>query len=125
MLFRSRDAAVISLSAALPAITADDTAIDGETQTNNIGSSNASDYTHPIYGAAKDVGTGVDGIVGTGDELTLPAYPNPEIEIDGNDHGDIFTLSGDNGIVRGVALVDTPSFNAILSTGTGSVVEDN
>ncbi|MBT8442278.1 MAG: DUF11 domain-containing protein, partial [Gammaproteobacteria bacterium] len=120
-----RDAAVISLAGPLPAITADDTAIDGETQTNNIGSSNAADYTHPIYGAAKDIGTGVDGIVGTVDDMTLPAYPAPEIEIDGNDHGVIFTLSGDNGIVKDIALVDTPSFSAIVTSGTGTVIEDN
>ena len=80
-----RGAAEIRLDSVLPAITAADTAIDGETQTTHVGSSNAADFTHPVYGAAKAVGTGPDGIVGTGDELALPAYPNPEIVIDGDD----------------------------------------
>ena len=121
----ARGAAVISLSAALPAITDADTAIDGETQTTHIGSSNAADFTHPVYGAAKAVGTGTDGIVGTVDDLVLPAYPSPEIEINGNNQGIVFNLTADNGVVKDIALFNTPSFSGIVASANGIVIEGN
>ena len=121
----ARGAAVIDLSSALPPIIDADTAIDGETQSDNIGTSNAADYTHPVYGAAKAVGAGVDGIVGTVDDMTLPAYPNPEIEIDGNNQGIIFNLTADNGVVKDIALFSTLGFSGIVGAADGIVIEGN
>ncbi|MBT8110118.1 MAG: right-handed parallel beta-helix repeat-containing protein [Gammaproteobacteria bacterium] len=116
----------ITLSSALPLITDSQTVIDGQTQTDNVGSTNAADFTHPFYGAAKTVGTGVDGIAGTGDEFTLSAYPNPEIEINGNDVGSIFRLTADAGVVKRLALYNSSPGEAVLiSGGNANLVEEN
>ena len=116
----------ITLASALPTISDAQTIVDGQSQTDNIGSTNAADFTHPFYGAAKSVGTGVDGIAGTGDEFTLPAYPNPEIEINGNDFGSVFELTANSGVVRRVALYNSSPGEAVLvSGGTGNIVDEN
>ncbi len=116
----------ITLASALATVTDDQTVIDGQTQTDNIGNTNAADFTHPFYGAAKSVGTGVDGIAATGDEFTLPAYPNPEIEINGSDVGSIFLMTGNGGTVRRLAMYNASPGEAVrVDAGTANIVEDN
>ena len=51
---------MITPTATLPSITDAFTAIDGSTQTGNIGDTHAGEFVHPFYGANKDVGTGPD-----------------------------------------------------------------
>ena len=120
------DAHTITLSGASLQITDNQTVIDGQTQTDNVTSTNAADFTHPFYGAVKSVGTGIDGIAGTGDEFTLPAYPNPEIEINGGDVGSIFQLTANAGVVKRLSLYNSSPGEAVLiSGGTANVVEEN
>ncbi len=117
----------ISLASALPAVADANTDIDGRTQTANVGDTNAGNFIHPFYGASTDVGTGADGVEGSGDELTLPVYDQPEIEIDGNDQGIILELAANGSVLKHLALYNAPSFatGVLLSAGTSNVVEDS
>ena len=58
----------IGVASALPALSASGTRLDGSTQTRNVGNTNPGLY-----------GTG--GVVGA-DDLSLPAVPGPEVELD-------------------------------------------
>lgn len=72
------------------------------------------------------VGTGADGVEGTGDEPVLPDYERPELEIDGSDIGNVIELSGDNQVVKRLALVNASGGAGIeVSGGSGSVVREN
>ncbi|MCP3981076.1 MAG: DUF11 domain-containing protein [bacterium] len=122
-----RGVATIDVGASrLDPITDDDTSLDGTTQTASVGDSNPGTAGNPeLAGVA--VGTGPDGIEGTGDEPTLPSYPLPEIEIDGNDRGIIVEVAASNTTVTGLALFNAPSANTgiLISAGTGSSVTGN
>jgi uncharacterized repeat protein (TIGR01451 family) len=85
----------------LPQITAANTSIDGSTQTNKV-----SDTNTGALGYAGSVGTGADGVSGTGDEPVLTAINKPEVEIQGIS-GNVLDISGTNAIIRGVAIRGT------------------
>lgn len=97
--------AIITLSAALPAISGPNTRLDATTQTVNIGNGNS--------GAMGSGGTvGVDGI-------TLPTFPRPEVQLTaGNTQ---VTLSGSSGSILGFALRQ----GYILLSGTGGLARNN
>ncbi|UCF67137.1 MAG: DUF4347 domain-containing protein [Acidobacteriota bacterium] len=87
-----RGVAVIAPSSALPAISDDKTAIDGTTQTANIGNTNS-------------LTLGAGGTVGV-DALALGQVAGPEVEIRGS--GGAFSgilIQGNDAIVRGVAVL--------------------
>jgi uncharacterized repeat protein (TIGR01451 family) len=90
--------AVITATTSLPPITGINTSIDGSIQTTNIGDTNTG-----TFGYAGLVGTGADGVTGTGDETSLTAIDKPEIEIQGIS-GNVLDIRGTNAIVRGVAI---------------------
>ncbi len=117
---------LITPISALPAMTDAGTVVDGSTQTTNGGDTNPGEFVHPFFGASKDVGTGPDGVEGTGDEPQLPSYFRPEIEIDGNDQGFILEIDASNTTVTRLALFNNTAAAAIeVSSGTGSLVTDN
>ncbi len=91
----------------LPSIVDDGTVLDGGTQTENVADTNAA-----TLGSSGHLGTGEDGIVGSGDECYLTGVSGPEVEIYGNgvDNGitveasdvwimnlSIYGFSGDHG----------------------------
>jgi len=122
--------AVIALTSPLPAVVDDATAIDGTTQTQNIGDTNSG-----TLGTGGTVGTGADAIANTGDEPSLGLIEKPEIEIVGNNTIQIgLDLVGDNETVRGIALYgyglsdpvgNGPLQGDIISRGTGGLIEGN
>ncbi|WBA40928.1 right-handed parallel beta-helix repeat-containing protein [Hymenobacter canadensis] len=101
--------ALITLATALPALSADDTALDGTTQTT-LNSSN------PLL-----LGTG--GTVGV-DRVTLAQVPGPEVELSLPDGSTGITLSANNLIVRGLAI-HGGSTSLQATAGTNLLVEDN
>jgi hypothetical protein len=114
----------IALASVLPTLTDPDTAIDGGTQTANVGNSNAGTAGNPDK-PGKSVGTGADGVENTGDEPQLPTYNNPEVEINGNNFGSaVLQIAGNNITVARVALYNHPSQSAgvLISGGTGGLV---
>ncbi|MEJ0087125.1 MAG: right-handed parallel beta-helix repeat-containing protein [Pseudomonadota bacterium] len=80
--------AVITLAAALPAISGGGTRLDGTTQTVNIGNTNAG-----------SLGSG--GSVGV-DAVSLPTFPRPEVQLAAGNN--VLVLSGNNTAVLGLAL---------------------
>ncbi len=110
----------------LPAISDAATALDGTTQTTLIGDTNSGSAGNPEL-AGTTVGTGADGVESTGDEVTLPSYLQPEIEIDGNDQGIVLEVAADNTVVTGVSVFNAPSAptGILVSAGTGSLITAN
>jgi hypothetical protein len=80
--------AVITLAAALPAVSGTSTRLDATTQTVNVGNTNAG-----------SLGTG--GTVGV-DAVSLPTFPRPEVQLTAGNT--IVTLSGTSTEVLGLAL---------------------
>jgi hypothetical protein len=80
--------AVITLTAALPAISGTSTRLDATTQTVNIGNTNAG-----------SLGTG--GVVGV-DGISLPTFPRPEVQIAAGNN--VLVLSGNSTAVLGFAF---------------------
>jgi hypothetical protein len=80
--------AVITLTAALPAVSGTRTRLDATTQTVNVGNTNAG-----------SLGTG--GTVGV-DAISLPTFPRPEVQLTAGNT--IVTLSGTSTEVLGLAL---------------------
>ncbi len=80
--------AVITLTAALPAIAGTSTRLDGTTQTVNVGNTNGG-----------TLGTG--GTVGV-DAIPLPTFPRPEVQLSAA--GTVLTVSGGGSGVLGLAL---------------------
>ncbi|MDH3589369.1 MAG: hypothetical protein OEQ74_08190, partial [Gammaproteobacteria bacterium] len=103
------------------------TRVDATTQTVNGGDTNTGEFVHPTFGLAKAVGTGPDGIEGSGDETNLPSYPRPEIEIDGNDQGTIFDVRALNTRIIGFAMynITAPDHGVVLTSGNSLYVTDN
>ncbi|GAB3588685.1 T9SS type A sorting domain-containing protein [Hymenobacter daeguensis] len=99
------NAAVITLSSALPAITAANTSIDATTQTFNIANSNTG-----------TVGTG--GTVGTA-ATALSAIARPEVVINANNTSAI-TIQGNADAVSGLAI-----YNASNSNTAGAITVTN
>ncbi|MFH1313716.1 MAG: DUF2341 domain-containing protein [Candidatus Eisenbacteria bacterium] len=105
------------LTSALPPIT------DGATTLNGIARSyvdgtTVRDLNPGTAGhSGQSVGTGVDGIEGTGDELTLPQYQRPELEINGGGFGDVLQVAGNNIIVQSLAILGAPDNCGMLVTG--------
>ncbi len=113
-------------SSRLPVISDDATAIDGTTQTTNVGDTNAGTAGNPEL-AGVSVGTGPDGIEGTGDEPSLPTYVRPEVELDGNDQGFILEIAASGTLVEGLSLFNT-SLNdegIHVAAGTGNAITGN
>jgi trimeric autotransporter adhesin len=109
----SYGAAVITLATALPNITDSNTVIDGATQTNNIGNTNPG-----------TLGTG--GTVGT-DNVPLPLFQRPEVEING------ISIPSGAGVVQtrliatgaGSQLKNTAANLHLFYTGNGALIQDN
>ncbi len=95
-----RGVARIALTNALPPITDADTAIDGTTQTQRVGDTNAG-----LLGAGGTVGLGPDGVAGTADEPALAQVAAPEIEIvDANNLTNGLEIRVSDTTVRGLAV---------------------
>jgi hypothetical protein len=97
--------AVITLGAALPAISGAGSRVDGTTQTVNIGNTNAG-----------SLGTG--GTVGV-DSLTLPTFPRPEVQLAAGNT--VVTLSGASTAALGLAMRQ----GYLRLSGTGCLVRNN
>ena len=97
--------AVITLTAALPAIAGTSTRLDGTTQTANVGNSNGG-----------TLGTG--GTVGV-DAIPLPTFPRPEVQLSAA--GTVLTVSGGGSGVLGLAL----NQGYLLLSGTGCLARNN
>jgi parallel beta-helix repeat protein len=102
--------AVITVSSALPQITAADTTIDGTTQTTYVGNSNAG-----------MLGTG--GTVGV-DALPFAQIPAPEVELRGSTSFDGISIAAANVGVRGLALYRFRD-NIYVSGASGALIEYN
>jgi hypothetical protein len=97
--------AVITLGAALPAISGANTRLDGTTQTVNIGNTNPG-----------SLGTG--GTVGV-DAISLPTFPRPEVQFSAGNT--VLTLSGASTSVLGIAFRQ----GYLLLSGTGCLARNN
>ena len=97
--------AVITLAAALPAVSGTSTRLDATTQTVNTGNTNGG-----------TLGTG--GAVGV-DAISLPAFPRPEVQISAGNT--VLTLSGGSTEVLGFAFRQ----GYLLLSGTGCLARNN
>ena len=97
--------AVITLGAALPAISGANTRLDGTTQTVNIGNTNAG-----------TLGTG--GTVGV-DSISLPTFPRPEVQVAAGNT--VLVLSGGSTAALGLALRQ----GYLQLTGAGCLARNN
>ena len=97
--------AVITLTAALPAISGNGTRLDGTTQTANIGNTNAG-----------SLGSG--GSVGV-DAVSLPTFPRPEVQLSAGNT--VVVLSGNGAAVLGLALRQ----GYLQLTGSGCLARNN
>jgi parallel beta-helix repeat protein len=117
--------AVIVPGSALPAITCAGTTLDGTTQTANQGNTN-----DVLLGTGGTVGTGIDGIAGTGDEAALPQLNGPEVQIQGG--GGIspgLAVNADDVTIRGIAIYgfgsgDTTG-NIVVGNVANTLIEGN
>ena len=98
--------AEITLAAALPTLTSTLTRLDATTQTTNIGNTNAG-----------TLGTG--GVVGV-DNLALPTFARPEVQLNGAAGGTV-ALSGSNSAIHGFALRQ----GYILLSGSNGTARNN
>jgi CSLREA domain-containing protein len=106
----------IAMPSTLLAITAP-VEIVGATQTINRGDTNPG-----VLGVARAVGTGPDGIVGTGDEPTVDGVAAPEVEIDFDAQG--FRIESDDVVISGLAMFGGNA-DVWIQSGSGSVIADN
>ncbi|MDP1622761.1 MAG: hypothetical protein Q8M08_10540, partial [Bacteroidales bacterium] len=112
----SNGVATITLTTALPDITASSTSLNGTTQTTNVGNTNAG-----------EVGTG--GTVGV-DAVSLPQYPRPEVAINASWTGSRYaalTLSGtvSDILLQGFAMYNGRHLITITSgNGTNRVIRN-
>ena len=97
--------AVITLAAALPAVSDDSTRLDATTQTVNIGNTNGG-----------TLGTG--GTVGV-DTISLPTFQLPEVQLTAGNT--VVTLSGNSSAILGFALRQ----GYILLSGSGCLARHN
>jgi len=97
--------AVITLGAALPAVSGTSTRLDATTQTVNIGNTNAG-----------TLGTG--GTVGV-DAIALPAFPRPEVQLAAGNT--VVVISGGSSAVLGFALQQ----GYLQLTGLGCLARNN
>jgi hypothetical protein len=97
--------AVITLGAALPAISAANTRLDGTTQTTNIGDTNGGSL-------------GFGGTVGV-DAISLPTFPRPEVQFSAGNT--VLNLSGGSTAVLGFAFRQ----GYLLLSGTGCLARNN
>jgi uncharacterized repeat protein (TIGR01451 family) len=97
--------AVISLTAAMTAISGTSTRLDGTTQTVNVGNTNAG-----------SLGTG--GTVGV-DAVSFPVFPRPEVQVSAGNT--VLVLSGTSTQVLGLALRQ----GYLQLTGTGCLARNN
>ncbi len=102
--------AQIHPTTALPAITGADTALDGTTQTSNIGNTNAG-----------QLGSG--GTVGV-DAVALAQVNRPEVQLRGNRSFDGITVQASGTRIRGLSLYGF-SDDIQVDSGTAVVIEDN
>jgi trimeric autotransporter adhesin len=100
----SYGAAVINLTSTLPIITAANTVIEGLTQTDNIGDTNAT-----ILGSGGTVGV---------DAVALAKFTGPEIEINGNQT--TLTASGAGDQIKNIA-----ANMHLFFSGNDSLIQDN
>jgi IPT/TIG domain/Right handed beta helix region/S-layer homology domain len=121
--------AVIAPASLLPPLTCDGTIVDGTTQTTNGGNTN-----DVILGSGGTVGTGPDGVTGTGDEPALPQLNGPEVEIDGSALTDwILRIDADLVTIRGLSVhgggffggLGLNSGNIDIVSGHGSTIVGN
>ena len=103
---------------ALPPITDSLTTIDGTAYNYQNGTSIRDTNTGSIV-APEPVGV---------DNITLPSYDKPELEINANNKGKVFTVKADNVIIRNVALYNSQDFYApgiSVENGANVQVTDN
>jgi uncharacterized repeat protein (TIGR01451 family) len=116
----------VALASALPALADAGTTVDGAAYTYVDGITPRDSNSGTAGHGGQRVGTGADGIEGTGDEPTLPFYYRPELEINGNDFGDIVRLGGSNQVLEHVAIYNTQSGATVNVTGgTGSEIRES
>jgi hypothetical protein len=101
----SANVAVISLTSALPDVSAPNTRLDATTQTVNIGNTNGG-----FTGSGSTVGV---------DAVSLPFFQLPEVQLTANNT--VVTLSGTNSAILGFALRQ----GYILMSGTGCLARHN
>ncbi|MGF1666467.1 MAG: tandem-95 repeat protein, partial [Acidimicrobiia bacterium] len=112
----ARGVFTITATSSLPNITAGVT-IDGATQTTNRGDTNPG-----VLGFVGSVGTGPDGVVGTGDEPSIDGVPAPEVELVLAGHQG-FVVDADAVTISGLAVYGGNRDLAIIS-GADTVIED-
>ena len=117
----------ITLDSALPVISDDATTIDGTAYDTNgtVRDENSGTAGH---GGTK-VGTGADGVEGTGDEAILPNFNRPELEINANDQmsdASALVIVGDNITIKHIALYNTTGGSGIyIKDGQSTVIKEN
>ncbi len=95
----------IALSSDLPTLTDSDTTVDGTAYDLSDGTTVNNSNSGTLAMSGHVVGSGVDAVEGSADELTLPTYAHKELEIDGNNRN-VFRLSGDRIMVTDLGVYD-------------------
>ncbi|MFQ5967888.1 MAG: choice-of-anchor Q domain-containing protein, partial [Acidimicrobiia bacterium] len=118
---------------AMPALSGSSTTIDGtaycawDDGTSGCAAVTQVRETNPgtagNSGAA--VGTGPDGIEGTGDEPTLGTFNRPELEINAADTGIALDAAASSVTIRRIGVYNTPGIGIRFSAGTGGLIEES
>jgi uncharacterized repeat protein (TIGR01451 family) len=103
--------ASVALTSALGAIVDAGTAIDGTTQTQNIGNTNTA-----LLGAGGTVGTG---------STTFGTLNGPEVQLQGNRAFEGFSLAANNVAVRGLSIYGFTNNISVGADYTGALIEQN
>ena len=106
---------------ALPWIKDDNTIIDGTAYYPNGTVRDENPGVGSGSHGGEPVGTGSDGIEGTGDEPKLPQYYKPELEINGNDAGSIIRISANSCTIKRVAMFNINGNNINYPWSVGDV----
>ncbi|NNF07752.1 MAG: right-handed parallel beta-helix repeat-containing protein [Candidatus Eisenbacteria bacterium] len=114
----------IALTSSLPSLQNPGTEIDGFAyRYDNLSPRNSNGGVTGNSGAP--VGTGPDGVVGTGDEVLLPNYERPELEINGTDRNPVFDFVGSNQRVSNLGVYNAGATAFYVGGGTGQVISNN
>ncbi|MGB9824107.1 MAG: hypothetical protein ACPLN0_06655 [Candidatus Hydrothermia bacterium] len=109
---------------ALPALTDNQTVVDGTAYHYSDGSTLRDENPGGIS-APEPVGTGPDGVPGTGDETVLPQFEKPELEIDVNDRGVGIDFRASGCRVSHIGIFNNSTNLFYVRTGTNDTISDN
>ncbi|HEX8660119.1 MAG TPA: SdrD B-like domain-containing protein, partial [Hymenobacter sp.] len=111
----------------LPTIRGDFTALDASTQSFNVGHTNGGADVKYAGGSTAAVGTGPDGIMGTGDEFSLTGVDAPEVQLQGpgllGNFNTGVTVEADDVTLRGLATVGFRVHDVLTTQISGTTTD--